>query len=66
MSTKLALRLTWLGIVMFAAGYAIAASNRGPNSLPGCIFNSTPPTLTDGQVTILQCDVNGNLKTKAQ
>jgi hypothetical protein len=26
-------------------------------------FNVTPPTLTDGQVAVVQLDVNGNLKT---
>ncbi len=49
-----------LGATLAAGvGYATAQS---PQVLPGCIYNSSPPTLTNGQQTTLQCDVNGKLK----
>lgn len=35
------------------------------SSLGGGQYNSTPPTLTNGQQAALQFDVNGNLKTNA-
>jgi hypothetical protein len=62
MNARTALFLTWFALASAAVGYAIAASSRGPDSLPGCIYNATPPTLTDGQSAVLQCDVNGKLK----
>lgn len=34
------------------------------NVLPGLRYNATPPTLTDGNVVVLQGDVNGLLKTR--
>ena len=33
-----------------------------PGVVPGCVYNVTPPTLTTGQQSVLQCDVNGRLK----
>lgn len=66
MSYKQALLLSWVAFISGIVGYSYAASVRGPDSLPGCIYNASPPTLSDGQSTTLQCDVNGNLKTKAQ
>ncbi len=62
MTYRMALMLTWIAIGSAAVGYAIAASVRGPSSLPGCIYNVTPPTLNDGQSVTLQCDINGKLK----
>ena len=61
MSYKAALLLTWVAIGAGITGFAIAQSSRGPDSLPGCIYNSSAPTLTTGQSTTLQCDVNGRL-----
>lgn len=65
MTYKLALVLTWVAFAAMVTGYAVAQSVRGPDSLPGCIYNSSPPTLTTGQVTALQCDSAGRLKTTA-
>lgn len=65
MTYKLALGLTWVAIGAGIVGYAFATV-QAPNTLAGCQYNTTPPTLTDGQLVTLQCDVNGNLKTKAQ
>jgi len=40
-----------------------AAGTAAANSLlTGCVYNSTPPTLTDGQGASMQCDANGNQK----
>lgn len=66
MSYKQALLLSWVLFGGLIAGYGYAASSRGPDGLPGCIYNTSPPTLSDGQSVTFQCDVNGNLKTKAQ
>jgi hypothetical protein len=33
-----------------------------PGVIPGCVFNSVLPTLTNGQQTVLQCDTNGKLR----
>lgn len=52
----------WFAIGSVIIGYAVAQSARGPDSLPGCIYNSSAPTLTTGQSSALQCDVNGRLK----
>lgn len=34
------------------------------NTLPGLRYNATPPTLADGNIVVLQGDVNGLLKTR--
>lgn len=36
------------------------------NVLAGVRYNATPPTLSDGNVVVLQGDANGNLKTREQ
>ena len=33
-----------------------------PGVVPGCVYNVTPPTLANGQQSVLQCDVNGRLR----
>lgn len=38
------------------------AQQTAPNELPGCIYNATPPTLSDKQSVVQQCDTNGQLK----
>lgn len=40
-----------------------AALAQTPGSLPGCQYNATPPTLSDKQQSIWQCDSNGKLIT---
>jgi hypothetical protein len=58
-------QILWMGLgalISAAIGAAIAQSPQGPNVIPGCVYNATPPTLSDKQQTTLQCDVNGKLK----
>lgn len=58
-------QLIWMGLgalISAAIGAALAQSNQGPNTIPGCVYNATPPSLSDKQQTTLQCDVNGKLK----
>jgi len=62
MNAKLALFLTWFGLAALAAGYAIAASNQAPSQFPGCVYNSAPPTLSEGQRAVLTCDSTGKLR----
>lgn len=50
-----------VGIAIGGIGYSMAQQT-SPNVLPGCIYNATPPTLSDKQSAPLQCDVNGKLK----
>lgn len=59
---KLALWVSWMAFAAFATGYAVAQSVRGPNSLPGCIYNTATPSLTAGQSITLQCDAAGRLR----
>ena len=40
----------------------VIAQPTTPGVVPGCVYNVTPPTLTTGQQSVLQCDVNGRLK----
>ena len=47
---------------LIAAAIGTAVAQRVPSEFPGCVYNTTPPTLTNGQVSTLQCDVNGKLK----
>lgn len=42
-------------------GYAVAQQT-APSSLPGCIYLSTPPTLTNKQSHVLTCDATGALR----
>jgi len=52
----------FLWMVAGALVAAAVGSAIGPNVIPGCIYNSTPPVLVNRQQSVLQCDVNGNLK----
>lgn len=61
MNTKIALWLTWVGLAAAVAGYAWA--QQGPNVIVGCIYSTNLPTLSNGQVSALQCDANGKLVT---
>ena len=40
-----------------------AMAQPAPSSFPGCVYNSTPPSLSDKQTTALQCDSSGRVKT---
>jgi hypothetical protein len=48
-------------LVSSLIGYAVAQPTT-PAIVPGCVYNATPPTLTDRQTSVLQCDINGKLK----
>ncbi len=62
MNAKIALWLSWAFFVGAAFGSWAWAQPRGPETIPGCIYNATPPSLSDKQSVSLQCDVNGKLK----
>lgn len=49
-----------LGTAVVAAYSARAAT---PNQINGCQYLTTLPTLTNGQTTVLHCDVNGKILT---
>lgn len=42
--------------------YAVA-QQKNPDSITGCVYNVTPPTLTDKQTAPLSCDSTGKLRT---
>lgn len=53
----------WIALgALIAAAVGTAVAQRVPSDFPGCVYNATPPTLTDKQSSVLQCDVNGKLK----
>lgn len=55
-----------LAALLFAFLPAVAdAQPTTPTTLPGCVYNATPPTLADKQVVPWQCDVNGKLITSS-
>ena len=52
-----------LAVAALACAYGLArAQQTYPDSIPGGIFNTTPPTLSNFQRGTLQLDTNGNLK----
>ncbi len=40
------------------------AQQKSPDAVNGCVYNSSPPTLTDKQTTPFQCDSAGRLLVK--
>jgi hypothetical protein len=50
-----------IGIAFAGVGFSVAQQT-SPNVLPGCIFNSVAPSLTNLQSSPLQCDSSGRLK----
>jgi len=52
------------GIALAGVGFAWGqgASVRSPAVVTGCIFYTTPPTLSDGQQQSLTCDSTGKLR----
>lgn len=60
-----------LEVVGAAAGgvvYGPDAENAPPSQDPllaSCIYRAAPPTVTDGDIVILQCDANGKLNVNA-
>lgn len=55
----------FLSLPAYADSLGSAAGGAAANqsSLNGCIYLTSPPTLTSGQQVGVQCDVNGNVKT---
>lgn len=57
---------TLLKILLGAAlasmvSYSIA-QQKNPDMITGCVYNATPPTLTDKQTAPLSCDSTGKLR----
>lgn len=51
----------WVFVIIVLIAIGRGQTQQAPNSLPGCQYNATPPTLTDKQAVSLQCDINGKL-----
>jgi len=60
MTTKLALWLTWAGIVGGIAGWAIAQP--APGIVQGCTVVGSAPTYTAGQLVAVTCNTAGQLR----
>lgn len=56
------LLIAGLGLLILA-GLIGRAISQAPGELPGCQYNATPPTLSDKQTVVIQCDVNGKIIT---
>lgn len=64
MNAKIALWLTWAGIVGFAAGtaYAVTTGPWSPSGLPGCRVVDGTPTYSAGALVGVTCDTSGKLR----
>ena len=53
----------WFGaLLVFGAGaLGVVRAAQTPTSLPGCVYNTSLPTLFTGQTTVLQCSSSGQL-----
>lgn len=60
---KLILTLSAAATLLIGAATLVLSQQTSPNELPGCIYNATPPTLSDKQSIVIQCDINGKIKT---
>ncbi len=49
------------GIILAGIAYGVAQPS-GPAAINGCVFLSSPPTLTNGQQTVFTCDSTGKLR----
>lgn len=59
---RMIVHLAWVAGLI---GVTVAiAQQSSPAAVNGCVYNATPPTLTDKQSTVFQCDVNGKLLVK--
>lgn len=54
-----------LALLAFGLALPAQAQKTVPDSVPGGIYNSTPPSLSNYQLAPLQLDSSGNLKTTA-
>ncbi len=53
-------------LIALAIGCLCASAQQTtPNTMPGCVYNLTPPSLSNGQIIPWQCDVNGKLITSS-
>lgn len=50
-----------LGIAIAGIGLGIAQQS-APNAINGCVYNASPPTLTDKQSAAFSCDSTGKLR----
>lgn len=52
-----------VAVVMLLAVAVMWARSQptAPTSLPGCVYNSSLPTLGNGQTQVLQCNSSGQL-----
>lgn len=60
------MQFKWAALVSLITclfSFGAQAQQTSPDSMPGCIYNVTPPTLSSGQQSPWQCDVNGKLLT---
>lgn len=55
--------LLFMGVALIALGMlgTHRVRSQTPSSVPGCVYNSSLPTLTDRQTVTIQCDVNGRI-----
>jgi hypothetical protein len=56
------MRRILLVLAALAVSPLAAAAPSSPSDYPGCVYNTSPPTLSNGQVGLTQCDANGNIK----
>ena len=56
-----------IGVLCFAAGLAVQAVAQAVTTPPivalACAYNAATPTGTSGQFMLVQCDINGRVRT---
>lgn len=64
MTFKTAFFATWIGLGVFAAGFAVASTTGpwSPNILPGCRIVDATPTYAAGQLVAATCNTSGQLR----
>ena len=53
-----------VSFLLGAASLKLVAQQTVPAQIDGCIYNSSLPTLSNGQASLWQCDVNGKVLVK--
>lgn len=54
--------LLWVGLIFgIMATAAVAQLVQSPSQINGCVYNSSPPTLSNLQQSQFQCDSSGKL-----
>jgi len=52
-----------IGLALAGIGFAAAQVGKSiPDGVLGCVYYSSPPTLTNGQSYVLTCDSTGKLR----